>query len=358
LPVMDFAERMGHVQVEEVPVPVEEGEWRRETMSDGRTYFFNKVTGASQWHVPNDVYISRCLAKGDNECREPDNTIPPSAAKALMKVDCLTEVPAHSRKARQILKSVLQKVDAGFIKAGEDAGDNEVPPPKAILRVQMISARGLMDADFMPGADKSDPYCTCEVYGTPDVRLETEVIQDDLNPKWNHQEEILEGWEEGDLIMFRVFDKDVDDDQPLGHVVVDPAELNGKGPTELKLDEAGEDDDGDPCDAWVNVKMWIKPPRKVPSEEVSKRLQEELKKATRNNPLDKLIEKYDKDQSGSLNAEELRRVLRVELKIPSSIISDEDMGALIMALDDDGTGNLSGDELQDFVERGSATFYG
>lgn len=335
---------------------MEEGSWRRETMADGRTYFFNKVTGASQWHVPNDIYISRCLAKTANECREPDNTIPPSAAKALMKVDCLTEVPAHNRKARQILKQVLQRVDAGIAKANDVV--EEVPPPKAILRVQMISARGLMDADFMPGADKSDPYCSCEVYGSPELpKLSTEVIQDDLNPKWSHEEEVLEGWEEGDLIMFRVFDKDIDDDQPLGHILVDPAELNGKGPTELKLDDAGEED-GEPCDAYVTVKMWIKPPRKVPSEEVSRRIQQELQRATRNNPLDKIIEKYDKDQSGSLNAEELRRVLRVELKIPSAVISDDDMGALIMALDDDGTGNLSSEELQDFVERGSATFYG
>lgn len=335
---------------------MEEGSWRRETMADGRTYFFNKVTGASQWHVPNDIYISRCLAKTENECREPDNTIPPSAAKALMKVDCLTEVPAHNRKARQILKQVLQRVDAGIAKANDVV--EEVPPPKAILRVQMISARGLMDADFMPGADKSDPYCSCEVYGSPELpKLSTEVIQDDLNPKWSHEEEVLEGWEEGDLIMFRVFDKDIDDDQPLGHILVDPAELNGKGPTELKLDDAGEED-GEPCDAYVTVKMWIKPPRKVPSEEVSRRIQQELQRATRNNPLDKIIEKYDKDQSGSLNAEELRRVLRVELKIPSAVISDDDMGALIMALDDDGTGNLSSEELQDFVERGSATFYG
>jgi hypothetical protein len=47
----------------------------------------------------------------------------------------------------------------------------------------------------------------------------------------------------------------------------------------------------------------------------------------------------------------------VELKIPSAVISDDDMAALVMALDDDGTGNLSSEELQDFVERGSATFF-
>ena len=50
-------------------------------------------------------------------------------------------------------------------------------------------------------------------------------------------------------------------------------------------------------------------------------------------------------------------MIRVGLKISKIDISDEDIDALIVALDDDGGGTLSIDEPADFVERGSATFH-
>ena len=47
----------------------------------------------------------------------------------------------------------------------------------------------------------------------------------------------------------------------------------------------------------------------------------------------------------------------MELKITADVLSDLDVEAFTMALDDDGHGELSTDELLDFVDRGAATLY-
>jgi len=92
-------------------------------------------------------------------------------------------------------------------------------------------------------------------------------------------------------------------------------------------------------------------------EDVAKRLQSQLKFAMGATHPQKLFRRFDKDRSGTLNAEELKRLIRVELRVPPERLGDADIGALVLALDDDGGGDLSIDELVDFVERGTATFY-
>ena len=146
-------------------------------------------------------------------------------------------------------------------------------------------------------------------------------------------------------------------------------------------------------------------PKRI-DEFVAKKIQSRLKLAIRGSTAKKVFGKFDKDGGGSLDAKEFRRMIRAGLKIgkvrgvrgsrgvgatassrcrhyltalfhhahhhrlplplrcPSSYtipnqidITDEDIEALIVALDDDGGGTLSIDELADFVERGSATFH-
>jgi len=48
---------------------------------------------------------------------------------------------------------------------------------------------------------------------------------------------------------------------------------------------------------------------------------------------------------------------RMELRLPETSVSDRDIDALIMALDDDGSESLSVTELIDFVHEGTATFF-
>merc|ERR1712062_194845 len=74
----------------------------------------------------------------------------------------------------------------------------ELVQPKVWLT--MISARGLRNADYM---GKSDPYCICEISGKPDVSMMTEVIENNLNPEWNHETEII-GYRIPDNLTFTV----------------------------------------------------------------------------------------------------------------------------------------------------------
>jgi len=71
------------------------------------------------------------------------------------------------------------------------------------LKVKIISAKDLRNTDTF-GA--SDPYVICKVRGKP--VFQTEVIWDDLNPVWNHEEKevMLEDFKD---IKFDVFDKDM-----------------------------------------------------------------------------------------------------------------------------------------------------
>jgi Ca2+-binding EF-hand superfamily protein len=99
-----------------------------------------------------------------------------------------------------------------------------------------------------------------------------------------------------------------------------------------------------------------------------------------------LFSRFDTSSDGTLDGEELRRAMRRAMRIPPHEVSrdaarkdwasqplqvttacamrtpphelaDEEIDKLIGALDDDGSGTLSIDELADFVERGTATFY-
>lgn len=97
--------------------------------------------------------------------------------------------------------------------------------------------------------------------------------------------------------------------------------------------------------------------KKQISEEMATKLQSKLKAACIDTAPAKFFKKFDKDKSGDMDAAELTRMIRVSLKIGKDQLSDGEIKALIDALDDDGSGSLSLDELGDFVERGTKTFY-
>jgi len=76
------------------------------------------------------------------------------------------------------------------------------------LRVTMISAKGLRAADWsLRGKGSSDPYCTCEVKGKPDLQVSTKHINKTLEPVWDEEHE-LPAYEHGDCLLFKVFDHD------------------------------------------------------------------------------------------------------------------------------------------------------
>ena len=97
--------------------------------------------------------------------------------------------------------------------------------------------------------------------------------------------------------------------------------------------------------------------RKKISEEQAAKLQKKLKAACVGASAAELLDRYDKSKDGVLDAKELTELVRRTLKIGSIELSDADISALVAALDDDGGGSVSIEELADFIERGSATFF-
>jgi len=90
----------------------------------------------------------------------------------------------------------------------------QVPP----LRMVIVGARGLRDADWVPGTGKSDPYCTCEVLSRPEAtKVQTSVINDTCEPTWDHEAEIA-GFQPGDVLVFKVYDQDLGKSDFLGTV--------------------------------------------------------------------------------------------------------------------------------------------
>jgi len=75
------------------------------------------------------------------------------------------------------------------------------------LKVTIISARGLRDADWMPGSGTSDPYCICEIPDKPNAKFQTPVVDNNEAPVWNY-EEIMEEYAVGDNLVFTVYDQD------------------------------------------------------------------------------------------------------------------------------------------------------
>lgn len=98
--------------------------------------------------------------------------------------------------------------------------------PSVPLKVTIVSARGLRNADWV---GKSDPYCICEVSGKSGSKTETKVVMDNLSPEWNH-EAVLTGYCAGDELRFIVKDKDpLKSDDALGSVTLATEELIATG---------------------------------------------------------------------------------------------------------------------------------
>jgi len=72
------------------------------------------------------------------------------------------------------------------------------------VRVTIIGASDLKNADI---GSLSDPYCVAQVPGKPSTELRTQVIQDNLNPRWDFEGTIY-AYDEGEEIIFTVYDMD------------------------------------------------------------------------------------------------------------------------------------------------------
>mmetsp|Transcript_30223 Transcript_30223/g.86726 ORF Transcript_30223/g.86726 Transcript_30223/m.86726 type:complete len:419 (+) Transcript_30223:92-1348(+) len=124
---------------------------------------------------------------------------------------------------------------------------DEVPPPPdqpetwKPLKVTVVSARGLRNADWLPGQGVSDPFCVCEIEGKPLSRFLTKEIRNNLTPVWNQESEFAD-YHIGDNLQFFVWDKDlVKQDDLLGRASLANDKFHPSGfEGELQLEQAGK----------------------------------------------------------------------------------------------------------------------
>mmetsp|Transcript_40622 Transcript_40622/g.74148 ORF Transcript_40622/g.74148 Transcript_40622/m.74148 type:complete len:685 (-) Transcript_40622:11-2065(-) len=107
---------------------------------------------------------------------------------------------------------------------------------------------------------------------------------------------------------------------------------------------------------FLNANSQKAPKSKQLAEDLCIQLQSKLRSATVGISLPKFFKRFDKDRTGSLNVAQMRHLIRAELHIPLTMMNDKDIEMLVKALDDDGSGSLSIEELVEFIEMGSATF--
>lgn len=107
------------------------------------------------------------------------------------------------------------------------------------LQVALVSAQGLRDADW--GSGRSDPYCSCEIAGHPHSRIQTQIVNDSVNPVWNY-EGTLVGFTGSESLVFRILDKDpLKSDDTLGTVTLPSSSFLPSGFSgDLLLDQAGK----------------------------------------------------------------------------------------------------------------------
>jgi len=108
----------------------------------------------------------------------------------------------------------------------------QTSPVGQALRVCIFGAENLVNADFtrfrtangLP--DRSDPYCTCEIPGKPRSKIQTHVVEDNLNPIWNLEARIPDFVASSDKLVFKVWDRDDDKrDDLLGTVELTAAQI-------------------------------------------------------------------------------------------------------------------------------------
>ncbi|XP_054878329.1 extended synaptotagmin-2 isoform X3 [Poeciliopsis prolifica] len=99
------------------------------------------------------------------------------------------------------------------------------PIPEALVRIHFIKAQDLLGKDkFLGGLikGKSDPYGVIRL-GTQEVK--SKVIKETVNPIWNEVHEFLMYDNTAKAMEIELFDEDPDEDDKLGTVMIDMAEL-------------------------------------------------------------------------------------------------------------------------------------
>uniref|UniRef100_A0A1B0GDH3 Extended synaptotagmin-2 n=1 Tax=Glossina morsitans morsitans TaxID=37546 RepID=A0A1B0GDH3_GLOMM len=119
------------------------------------------------------------------------------------------------------------------------AASLKMPEPEGILRIHVVEAKDLMKKDIgMLGKGKSDPYAIVNV-GSQEFK--TQIIDNNVNPKWDYWCEAQVFVELGQYVEFQLFDADeTRKDEPLGRATIEIVNVVKRGvvDTWLTLEEA------------------------------------------------------------------------------------------------------------------------
>jgi len=103
------------------------------------------------------------------------------------------------------------------------------------LAVTILRATHVKNADWsMLGGGKSDPFCSVEVEGDATSRIQTDVVQDSIDPEWNHTG-FFARYLKGSALLFKVWDEDDTDKEVLGTATLTSDAFLPEGCTELEL---------------------------------------------------------------------------------------------------------------------------
>ncbi|XP_058739865.1 calcium-dependent lipid-binding protein-like [Vicia villosa] len=102
--------------------------------------------------------------------------------------------------------------------------------PQGMLRVKVIKANDLKNKEMI---GKSDPYTV--VYIRPLFKVKTKVIDNNLNPIWNEEFDLIAEDKETQSLTLEVFDKDIGQDKRLGIAKLPLIDLEVETEKEVEL---------------------------------------------------------------------------------------------------------------------------
>mmetsp|Transcript_18737 Transcript_18737/g.58894 ORF Transcript_18737/g.58894 Transcript_18737/m.58894 type:complete len:826 (+) Transcript_18737:49-2526(+) len=151
---------------------------------------------------------------------------------------------------RDFVRQHFDRLESSMSRPGAPAsrGCSQHNTPRATprlqpLRVLVIGARGLRNADWLPGAGKSDVYCVCSIVGKSHATSTTATCDDTLTPVWNHDFELAH-YQIGDSLKFDLMDSDVScikKDDHLGTALLPSSSFYPHGfDGELRLSDSGD----------------------------------------------------------------------------------------------------------------------
>lgn len=115
-----------------------------------------------------------------------------------------------------------------------------VPGEGKRLPIEIISARGLRNADWAQLGHDADAYCKCCVVGNEgNFSVRTPIIVS-ASPVWDHADVMID-YRIGDALLFEVWDKDTVGKDFLGRVILQSEQFHPDGfDGEIALEDAGE----------------------------------------------------------------------------------------------------------------------